>query len=199
MERRRLAWLLCLPLAAIGGLSAHLLAYSLVGSSPHPTGHVHAETPSHGYVSHWRLCLAVCFALIAIGLVGYAVQAARGGQHPRVPVWLFGLLPPAGFVVQEHIERLLGSGTISPTTVLEPTFVVGLLLQIPFALAAFLVARALLTFAVAVARALASEQPPALVAALPGLTPTWEIDLPRVTPLALGHGQRGPPDLLLSR
>ena len=59
-----------------------------------------------------------------------------------MPSWLLGVLPLVGFAVQEHLERLLHDGPLWATA-LEPVFLLGLLLQLPFALGAALLARAL--------------------------------------------------------
>jgi hypothetical protein len=80
--------------------------------------------------------------------------------------------------------------------VLEPTFRIGLLLQIPFALVAFVLARFLLRVADGLGCLLApgrelSELVTTGAARAPG--PVW---VPRVAALAGGHGVRGPPFLI---
>jgi hypothetical protein len=62
-------------------------------------------------------------------------------------------------VLQEVIELSLHTGTLGWHAVLAPTFLPGLALQLPFALAAYLVARALLRAANALGRALAGPRP----------------------------------------
>jgi hypothetical protein len=59
----------------------------------------------------------------------------------------FALLAPAAFVVQEHLETLLHTGAAPFGTVLQPTFLAGLLLQIPFAVAGYAIARSLIRLA----------------------------------------------------
>lgn len=54
------------------------------------------------------------------------------------PIW-FLLLPPVAFAIQEVAERL----TVGPEA--EPSFIATVLIQLPFALLAFLVARVVLT------------------------------------------------------
>ncbi|HEV3407745.1 MAG TPA: hypothetical protein VG079_03560 [Gaiellaceae bacterium] len=148
MGRRRLAWRLTVPLAAAGALSAHVLAYALVSSDHHSHSSVHAA------LMQWRVCVALCLALAVVAAVGYAFDALGGRDGREVPVWAFALLPPAGFVIQEQLEHVLAHGALSPTLALEPVFILGLLLQVPFAAAAYLVARALVTVAVTLIRAL---------------------------------------------
>jgi hypothetical protein len=59
------------------------------------------------------------------------------------------------FCLQEILELSLHSGTFGWRAVLAPTFLPGLALQLPFALAAYLVARILLRAATALGLALA--------------------------------------------
>jgi hypothetical protein len=119
-----LAWFLVTPLAAAGVLAAHALAYRLTGAE---AGALHA------YLDHAPQVLAV---LASLGLVGLAVQE-RGG---RPPVYAFAFLAPIGFACQEHFERLVHTGDL-PWLVTTPTFLVGLLLQVPVALLCMWVAR----------------------------------------------------------
>jgi hypothetical protein len=99
-------------------------------------------------------------------------------------------------VVQEHIERLIGTGAIPADLVGEPVFLVGLALQLPFALAALLLTRALYAIAFGLGRTFASM----LAIGRPlRHGPPSHLHLPAsvtlVSPsvLALGHGQRAPP------
>jgi hypothetical protein len=93
-------------------------------------------------------------------LVGLALRAAgaRRGDRPelRLP-WLYALVPPLVFVVQEHVERLAYTGHFPVTAALEPTFGVGLLLQLPLAVVALALVRALVAGAAAVGSALARQ------------------------------------------
>ena len=84
-----------------------------------------------------------------------AFDAARGRPVRDVPAWAFALLPPVGFAIQELLELSLHTGTFGWRAVLAPTFLPGLLLQLPFALAAYVAARLLLRAAGHVGRALA--------------------------------------------
>ena len=90
-----------------------------------------------------------------------AVDSARGRPVRHVPAWAFALVPPVGFVLQELLELSLHTGTFGWQAVLAPTFLPGLLLQLPFALAAYVAARVLLRTAEHVGRAFR----PALAAA----------------------------------
>ena len=124
MARRLLAWALVTPLAAAGVLAAHAVAYRLTG----------AEARSlHAYLDHAPQVVAV---LASLGLVGLAVQQ----RSRRPPVLAFAVLAPVGFACQEHVERLVHTGDL-PWLLTTPTFLVGLLLQLPVALLCAWVAR----------------------------------------------------------
>jgi hypothetical protein len=185
--RDRLAWLVSLGLAALGALAAHLLAYRV--AEPHAERREHLlEETGHGYFDP-ALVGSLCAALVAVGLAGRVLAGA--GSAGRPPLWLFALAPPLGLACQEHAERALHHDSLQ-LAVLEPTFVAGLLLQLPFALAALLAARALLAAADAVARRMGSP-PRARLApdasfALPGTF--W---IPACPTLIGARGQRAPP------
>jgi hypothetical protein len=195
MTRRGAAWLLALPLALASWLGAHCLAYWLV--SPGATSHMglHHES-GHAYLGYTPAIAVWGLALLAAGLLLCVGQGLRGRRPSRPPVRLFVLLPPIGFAVQEHLERLIGTGAIPLDLVLEPTFVTGLALQLPFALAALLATHALNTIGFGVGRVLASKL--ALERPVPGAPPSL-LRLPEPptfivsSVLAPGHGPRAPP------
>ena len=187
----RLAWLLSLGLAGAGALAAHVLAYRV--AEPHDERREHLlEETGHGYFDP-ALIGSLCAALVVVGFVGGVLASAGRAQHP--PLWLFALAPLLGFTVQEHAERALHHDTLL-LAVLEPTFLVGLVLQLPFALVALLAARALLVAAAAVARHMGSPPRPRLAPdaslALPGAV--W---IPPCPALIGSRGQRAPPRPLL--
>jgi hypothetical protein len=97
-------------------------------------------------------------------------------------------------VCQEHFERLLHDGVFPWDAGLEPTFVVGLLLQLPFAVAAFLLARFLLRAVRSLGRLL-SGPPRSAARVSVESRPRTRVVRPRVPALALGYGSRGPPAL----
>jgi hypothetical protein len=150
----------------------------------------------HGYLGYAPALALWGLALLVAGLLLCAREGLRGRRPSPPPVRLFVLLPPVGFVVQEHLERLVGSGGISHELVLEPTFLVGLALQLPFALAALLLAHALnaLGFGVgsALSRWLAFRRPAPVVAPSLSRLPASPT-LVTSSVLALGHGPRAPP------
>jgi hypothetical protein len=188
VHRGAAAWLLSLPLALAGCLTAHGLAYRIVEPDAHQRAHLLASS-GHGYLAELRFLAAAGIALVLAGFVRQAALAARGielGGPPRV----VALVPPLAFLVQEHLERLLHDGTFPLEALLQPTFLVGLALQLPFALLAVALATLLTRTAVALGRLLA--HPPragALVTvdAIPRV-------LPASTPRLAARG-RAPPFL----
>jgi len=191
-RRRAAAWLLMLPLMLAGSQLAHVLAYRLV----YPQSQVRLRellATGHSYMGYMPLLLGIGAALelVAFGsLVAGGVR--RRGRAPVSP-WAFALLPPLGFALQEFLERWLAGASYPWWMVLQPTFRIGLLLQLPFALAAFLVARLLSRVADRVASVLRGkvERPPRV-----GLVPRWAALAawpPRPRTLADGHAGRGPP------
>ena len=190
--RRHLAWPLAVPFSVLGVLAAHWLSYRLVVPDSHERGHLLAAT-GHGYLSYAPLIVGVSFALIVLGF-GCAVVRELRGVTPGAgaPAWLVGLLPPLAFVVQEYVERYMQHGWVEWGVALEATFVVGLALQVPFALVAaaatLLLTRAARGLAAIVSRSLA---PRVLNLGL-FLLPVHP-DLPRTPLLALGYAGRAPP------
>ena len=195
MTRRRAAWVISLPLAVASWLGAHCLAYWLVSPGGEQHMGMHAEH-GHAWLGYtpalavWGLTLVVAGVVLCVG------DGLRGRRPSDPPLRLFALLPPAAFVAQEHIERLVGTGSITYDLLVEPTFLVGLALQLPFAVAALLLTRALYALGFGLGRVLAGRLavgrplrhgPPAL------LRRPASVALVSPSVLALGHGQRAPP------
>jgi hypothetical protein len=106
--------------------------------------------------------------------------------------WQLAVLPPLAFAIQEHLERLFATGHLPLHAATATSFLVGLGLQLPFAAAAVVLARLLGRMAVALGRAFASA-PPVCCRRLPARRPPTSLALPRLTALAFGQPQRGPP------
>lgn len=183
----RIAWLLSLGLAAAGVLAAHGVAYRIAEPDAARREHL-LEHSGHGY---WDVPLlgSLCVALILVGFLGRVLAGSARCDAP--PLALFALAPPLGFTVQEHAERLIHHDALVATA-FEPAFLVGLALQLPFALVALLAARALLAAAGALARHVGS--PPCIA-----LAPDASLAVPgtdRIPPgptLVGARGQRAPP------
>lgn len=163
--KRGAPWLVSIPFMAMGCLAAHSLAYHLV-SNPQER---------HGYLAFAPLLLGVLGGLAIVGAL------RRGRTH--APAY-FALLPPLAFVVQEHVERLQLVAT-------EPTFLLGLALQLPFALAALVAARAFIGLADLVAEALAARPRARRAPALPA--PSAASAAPRASLAAGPRSSRAPP------
>lgn len=191
-RRRWLSWLLAAPLMAAGSLAAHSIGAVLVGARLSEAAGEAAEGHARTAGSPWLLALGL---LAAIGLVAGATRrivGGRAGTGQRLAGWLL-LLPPLAFAVQELAERLAHTESAPFSPALEPRFLVGLALQIPFGIAAFLLGRVLLRLAVAVARALAARRAVQPAAERPPVRPWPGPARRRIPVLALGHAGRGPP------
>lgn len=151
--RRGVAWLAAAPLMLGGSQVAHALAYRIA----YPQAHVRVEemlATGHSYFVRLPLVLAAAGACLLVSLVVTTFDAARGRKARALPAWAFALLPPLAFALQEVLELSLHTGTFAWHAVLAPTFVPGLLLQLPVALLTYLVARLLLRTAERIGRAL---------------------------------------------
>jgi hypothetical protein len=187
---RRITWSLSLGLIAGGSLAAHVLAYRLVVPDPERRRHL-LEASGHGYLDPAPLS-SLCVTLVVVGFLARLLGGRKVGGS--APPWLFALLPPVAFGFQEHLERLIHTGAFPHTAALEATFLAGLLLQLPFALVAFVAARALLAGADALSAALRAA-PPRPLAVEPALVLPAQAVLPRRSPRSRPQAPRGPPSL----
>lgn len=196
MSRRLIVWLVTLPLAVAGTQLAHAFAYRVVSPDAGERAHELSAT-GHAYLAYLPLMLAVGTVLVVLALAVEIrhIVGAPGRSGLRPSAWGFAALAPAIFTCQEHFERLVQDGVVPWGAALAPSFVAGLLLQLPFALAAYALARLLLRVARSLARLLARRPRPRRVGvAVP--RPVVCVAIPRVPALALGYGSRGPPALL---
>jgi hypothetical protein len=196
MTGRMAAGVIAIPLAVASWLGAHCLAYWLVSPGAEHRMGMHAEH-GHAWLGYTPALAIWGLAVVVAGLVLCAGAGLRGHRPSSPPLRLFAILPPVGFVVQEHAERLIGSGSIPADLVLEPTFLLGLALQLPFALAALLLTRALYAISFGLGRFMGCTTP-AIGLPLrhgPPSPPLRPRSATLVSPslLALGHGQRAPP------
>ena len=185
--RRRLAWLVTVPLLLASSQLAHVLAYRVV----YPEAHVRAAAllrTGHGYLSALPLVLGIAGAIALLALAAAVLDAARGRPVRDLPAWAFALLPPLAFVLQEFLELSLRLGRPAWHVVAAPTFLPGVALQLPCALAAFALARILLRTAEHVGRALATA--PLRARRLPQRPPTSTLP---AGALLRRPASRGPP------
>jgi hypothetical protein len=188
--RQRLACYSTAPLMLGGLLAGHALGYRLAIADPHARADALAHS-GHGYFGYVPFALTVCLGVLLAALVLQGQMGFRGERRRPATSPLIVLLPPAAFVVQEFLERLIHTGHVPWTTAFEPAFLVGLAFQLPFALAALLLAWALDSAAHAVGRALAAGPQPIFSAFVP--VPVRVAAAPRVAGLARGYGERAPP------
>ncbi len=124
---RTWVWLVVSPVVAAGVLTGHWLAYRLTATP---------SEPLHAYLEHApQVLLLLTVAAVILAALGECVSAP--------PLRAFPLVGLATFVLQEHLERLAHGGGL-PVLLTSPAFVIGLALQVPFALAAWALARWLL-------------------------------------------------------
>jgi hypothetical protein len=171
-----LAWVLATPVAAAGVLATHAFAYRLTGA---PLG------PVHHYLQHVP---EVVIVLASLALVGLALQDR---SLSRLSPWWVAPLAPVGFACQEHLERLVHTGHM-PFLVSSPTFLLGLALQVPVALASV----ALVRLVLGTLRDARSRRPASWDGALLPLTTVVPILGPAQQPPR--PAGRGPPPLLAS-
>jgi hypothetical protein len=179
------AALLAAPAAAAGVLTAHGLAYALATPG--------ATAPGHAYLL--RHLPALVLALVAVALIGALAEARRaaiGAGGSRVPLWPVALAAPLAFVLQEHLEFVAATGSVPLDLASRPTFALGLLLQLPFALGAVLVARLLQRSAQAAGTAARRGRPHLAVDARRPLAATAPRSVP-ARAFASGIAARAPP------
>lgn len=192
MRRYRTPWLLALPLMLGGSLAARWLA-SVCLPHAEPAG---GEAAHHGerasFLTNQLPTIAgVLAVLVLVGLVRAARHAHRRRPSRPVPAWVFVCLSPLAFLGQELAE--FASGTEALT--LGPHLLLGLLLQLPFALAAYALARALGRLAERVIHAFARL--PHLAGQVGRIERALEAELRRQSALALGYPGRAPPAIEL--
>jgi hypothetical protein len=190
-----LAYAVSLPLMAVGSLAAHSLAYRAAVPDEGRRLGVLAGS-GHGYLAYGHLAVALCVTVLVVALAVVVFAARKGCICRAPPVWLVALVAALSFTVQEHVERLLVGGELPLDAVSEPTFAVGVALQLIFAAAAALLARALQAFGEVIGQALAGRrrQHP-FGGSSPSVREASAVLAP-VSIVALGHAQRGPPLLV---
>ena len=199
MNRRLIAWLVSMPVIVAGVEAGHWLTYRLVYPDPYTREQALAST-GHGYLDYAPLFFAV---MGAIALCAFWLQVLGRGPGLRskaaeaaasqVSLLPFLIAAPLAFGLQECLERLLVGGWPF-AAVLAPTFMPGLVFQLPFALVAYVIARFLLRAADRL-RTLVVRGVARRFVAMPIVTTrvVGEAELPRLAALAFGVGERGPP------
>jgi hypothetical protein len=189
--RRRLPWLLALPLMAAGSFAAHSLTYLFATARASEHAEV-SERASSGRASYLVLFLGILAATALVAALARLLLGRRCARGNEPSPWLFFVLPPLAFALQELSERLLRAEAFPFHAALEPRFLLGLGLQLPFGLLALLVARLLLRVVEQIARLLTRPNCVRGIALI-SWSPQHGLDVPRIPALALGYQQRGPP------
>jgi hypothetical protein len=194
--RRVAAWLLSFPLMVLGSQVAHVFAYRLA----YPNAHVRLSEllmTGHSYMvgspGYAPLLLGAVGAAELVGVGWVLAGGVRRRLQKPVPTWAFALLPMLCFTIQELLERWMAGSSFPWWMLLQPTFRIGLLIQLPIGLVAYLVARLLLRVADRVGRALSR---PLARPALVGVSHCWSVVRfrpPRRRVLEGGHAGRAPP------
>jgi hypothetical protein len=188
--RHRLTWLSTAPLMVGGLLAGHWLGYRLAYTDAHARADALAHS-GHAYFAYLPLALAACIGALIGGLALQGLSAFRGGLRRPITSPVLVLLPPAAFVVQEFLERLLHSGHVSWMIVVQPAFLIGLVFQLPLALVALLIAWLLDSAAHAIGSALAQRSHVVFPALVPAIVRARAVRRP--VGLARGYGERAPP------
>jgi hypothetical protein len=190
VRRERLAWFVTLPIAVIGYQSAHATVNALLGSPASARSELLLRHgPGAGLVPFLG-CVAL--AVVAAALAGRAAGTwpAHHSAASRIP---FAVIAPALFIVQEHLETALRTGAVPLGAVIEPTFLPGLLLQIPFAIAGYAIARALVRLADGVRALVASHRRGPRRPAAPVQRSAVSLVAPRSGRYRWAHSGRAPP------
>jgi hypothetical protein len=203
--RRRLPWVIALPLAFAGPWVAHLAGRALAPGAIEGSEageHLERATVTHGGPPMLAVA-AVVAPFVAASLVVFAVRLwakARGRPWRGAGAIWFLILPAVAYVVGELLERLPSgaSEALSLHALREPELLLALALQIPFGVVAYAIARLLLAAALAIVarvrRAVAATRRPQRADVEPV---TW-IPPARWSCLVGARGLRGPPVVLPS-
>ena len=154
--RRRLPWVLSLPLAFCGSWIAHSLGRALTAGTAtgsEAADHIERVGRQAGATSLGAATLLAPFAGVVLVVLGARLWAMLRCKPWRGagPVW-FLILPLLAFLSSEVLERVVGGGTeaLSLHAAREPGLVLALALQIPFGAVAYAIARLLLAAARAI-------------------------------------------------
>jgi len=203
--RRRLPWVIALPIAFAGSWIAHaagraIAAGSIEGSEA--SEHLERVTITHG----GALPLAVTAVLapfVAIALIVFAawLWTKVGGRSLRgAGASWFLTLPAFAYVTGEILERLTSSGSeaLGLHVLREPGLLLALALQVPFGAIAYAIARLLLVAARAIVGKVRRSVPEPQRPQRSDVGPVAWITPARWSCLVGAQGLRGPPVVLPS-
>lgn len=183
--RERALWLAVLPVLVASSEGAQALLDRSTTAS-----YRGAELLASSHVGALLLTAGVGVILVGCGFVGHV---ASGCRERAVSRWMFALVPLMLFVVQEHVEYWVGHGGLTGSPATQSVFLLGLALQAPFAVAAYVAARLLMRLA----RAIAERRRPDEFASETRTPPALRGRDQSPRPIRLGGSRitRGPPAL----
>src|SRR5262245_56402064 len=176
---------------AAGSLAAHALGYALAGARAEglagPDGDIHgaSDRTSAGLAGHSVLPMGLLVALGIVAGAAWLVARGRGAREHGASPWLFFALPLLAFSSHELIERIVRAEAAPFQAALEPRFLIGLALQVPFGLIALAAARALLRVVLRIVRTLGGRRPAPVPLRAPVFRLPVACELPRISALAL--------------
>ena len=202
--RRRLPWVIALPLAFAGSWVAHLVGRALAPGAiegSEAAEHLERATVTHGGPPTLAVA-AVVAPFVAVALVVFAARSwteVRGRSWRGAGAIWFLILPAVAYVVGELLERLSsgGSEALSLHALREPGLLLALAFQIPFGVVAYAIARLLLAALAIVAR-VRRAVPEARRPQRADVEPITWIPPARWSCLVGAGGLRGPPFVLPS-
>jgi hypothetical protein len=186
--RARTLWCLTLPALLVAETAGHTFL-----ARAFDRGDARHGLLSHALAAYGPPLLAIS-ALLAGAILWRRVLASFRAEGPQpLPAWRLAALPAFGFLVQEHVERLVIDDRLDWLTVLEPAVLIGVALQLPCGLAAIWLVRTLLRAAEQLGSTLAhraarAPRRPQLFRLRP-----LEISAPRLPVLASQQAGRAPP------
>ena len=134
MGWRRLALPAFLGVLGLIWAAAHALAHDTVAQAGGARHDVHGAGVA-AYLAYLPTSLALCLTLATAIATGAAFGKRWTGKSGR-SIWLFGVAPVLGFAVDTLTEAGANGSTASAAAELVPVFLIGLLIQVPFALVA---------------------------------------------------------------
>jgi hypothetical protein len=191
MARGTWMWVVAAALMVAGSLGAHLVG-DLIGASPDGDHAEAARSGGHVLAGAAPLFAGVVIVLVVAAVFGLVAMRIAPSARRTLP-WLVWMLPIAGLLIQEALERVTFAELPGFTAAHDPSTVTGMLVQVPFALVLVWLARRLVIAARAVVHRFARRMQHRLRRGPPRWRAPASVRLPRIASVALGYSQRGPP------
>jgi hypothetical protein len=189
VARSRADGLVLAPLLIVAALAAHAGAYVIAVPDARARAAALGRT-GHAYLAWAPDVAGLAGLLLVVALALRAVAASHGARSGRIHPSV-ALVPAAGFLVQEALERLLLGG-VSPSYLAERPVLIGIALQLLLGALAVAAGRLLVRSMERIGRRLRDRRRirwPAPRGARPAVRPSFL----RPQPLALKLAGRAPP------